>query len=244
MSRPGFLRTAGLARRLVLLLAVFAASPIALACRGSKERPAPAAESRAATPGTREVMVEQTGRLLKAIGAAGDTTTGVARGIRLVRDGRDLTPELGINLQEGDRVVTDAGTRAVIGSDMGSEISLGPNSDLTVRNASGFLGLGSLFVSVERLFRVAGVEGTEFSLAADPSDVTRVSVLEGSVRVESKLDRWAPRSYREGEECIARGEGEPEKRALDDPMRERLLLWRKDFVSPAPGTRSPGGALH
>jgi FecR protein len=239
MSYSPLLRISHLSRRFVLLLAVFASSAVVLGCRGSKEPPAPAAESRATTPGAREIVVDKTGRLQKVIGATGEATTGVARGVRLIRNGSDVTPELGIELREGDRVVTGGGTRAVIGSDVSSEISLGPNSDLTIRRASGFLSLGSLLVSVQRLFRietrflVAGVEGTEFSVFAGPSDVTAVAVLEGSVRVESKVEKWAPRSYREGEQCLAQGAAEPEKRALDDQTRERLLLWRADLVTQA-----------
>jgi ferric-dicitrate binding protein FerR (iron transport regulator) len=186
--------------------------------------------------------------LLKVIGAGGEATSGAARGIRVIGAGRDVTPEVGMELREGDRVVTDAETRAVIGSDVSSEISMGPNTELTLRKESGFLGLGSLFVSVARLFRVetkfvvAGVEGTQFSVIAE-SDVTKVSVLEGSVRVESRVARWAPRAYRIGEECIARGEQEPVKRVLDAPMRERLLRWRGDLVRVAPGRTFDGRSV-
>jgi hypothetical protein len=231
-------------RRLAWLLVVFASLPIVFACRGSKERPMPSAESRNATPGTRVVKVEQLGRLQKVINEAGVATTGVAHGVHLIRDGRDVTPELGIELRDGDRVVTEAGTRAVIGTGSSAEISLGASSDFTIRRASGFLLLGSLLVSVKRLFRVetrfvvAGVEGTEFSLSIDSSDITALEVLEGSVRVESKADKWAPRSYAEGEKCVARGAAEPEKRVLDDQGRERLLRWRQDFGRPTPGASS------
>jgi hypothetical protein len=60
-------------------------------------------------------------------------------------------------------------------------------------------------------------------------------VLEGSVRVESRVGRWAPRSYKEGEQCVARGEAEPEKRPLDVETRKQLLRWVVDLERPVPG---------
>ncbi len=182
------------------------------------------------------------------INETGVVTTGVARGVRLIRDGKDLTARLGTELREGDRIVTDSGTRAVIGSEAGPQISLRAGSEFTVRRASGFLHLGSLLVSVNRLFRVeskfvvAGVEGTEFSLSVDSSAVTAVEVLEGKVRVESTLGKWVPRSYAEGEECVARGEAEPLKGSMDDQARERLLRWRQDFGWPVGRDGSPGSS--
>ena len=111
MSHSGLWRSR---RRIRLLIAV--ASPvIVIACRGSKEQPTPSAESRNA----------EVERLQKVINETGVVTTGVARGVRLIRDGKDLTARLGTELREGDRIVTDSGTRAVIGSEAGPQISLG-----------------------------------------------------------------------------------------------------------------------
>jgi FecR protein len=231
--------------RRVLLVGILAALPIGYGCRGRTEKPVPAAGSPATAPATREVTVGRSGRLLKVIHAAAVSTAGPARGVRLVRDGKNAAAGLGIELRDGDRLVTDGGTRAVIGTETSAEISLGAGSDLTIRKTSALLAVGSLLVSLKRLFRVetkfvvAGVEGTQFSLAVDPNDVAAVAVLEGSVKVESKVDRWAARSYREGEGCIARGGAEPEKRPLEDQTREQLLRWRQDLEKPIPGTSGP-----
>lgn len=216
MNHSGFARSTRRSKRMTWLVVVFASPAIAFACRGSKERPIPSAESRTATAGTHEVLVEQLGRLQQVINEAGVATTGVARGVRVIRDGKDLTPQLGIELREGDRVVTDGSTRAVIGSETGPKISLGANSDLTLRKASGFLSLGSLLLSFKGLFRletefvVAGVEGTEFAVSVGSGNVMAL-VVEGRVRVESKGEKWASRSYEKGEQCLVRGDAEPEK---------------------------------
>lgn len=216
MNRSGFARWIGRSKRLAWLLVVFASPAIVVDWRGSKERPVPSAGIRTATPGTQQVVVEQLGMLQKTINETGVATTGVARGVRLVREGKDLTPQLGIQLREGDRILTDGSTRAVIGSETGPKISLGANSDLTLRKASGFLSLGSLLLSIKGVFRletefvVAGVKGTEFALSVG-SGAVMAFVVEGRVKVESKGKKWAPRSYTEGEQCVVRGDAEPRK---------------------------------
>ena len=58
----------------------------------------------------------------------------------------------------------------------------------------------------------------------------------------STLGKWVPRSYAEGEECVARGEAEPLKGSMDDQARERLLRWRQDFGWPVGRDGAPGSA--
>lgn len=64
-------------------------------------------------------------------------TTGVARGVRVIRDGHDLTPELGMRLLEGDRIVSDEKTQVVIRLEpgfMGFTTRFTTDSDVTLPN--------------------------------------------------------------------------------------------------------------
>ena len=79
---------------------------------------------------------------------------------------------------------------------------------------------------------MAGVEGTELAFSVGSGDVVSIAVLEGSVRVESKKERWGTRTYTEGEQGVIRGETEPVKRPLDEGARQRLLRWVEDFERP------------
>jgi hypothetical protein len=168
-----------------------------------------------------EVVAESVGRLQEVKNAGGVSTTGTAHGVRIIRAGKSLSPRLGIELRAGDRIVTDVSTQVVIGSEGGPKIFLGINSDLTLRKASCSLTLGSLLLTIKKLFRVetkfvvAGVEGTELALSVGEGDVMALSVLEGAVRLESRTAKWIPRTYTDDQEVIARGEAEPEKLQRD-----------------------------
>jgi hypothetical protein len=161
------------------------------------------------TPGRKQLA-----SLQEVTGKGGLRRTGVARGVRLVRNGNSIAPDVGIGLHEGDRIITDADTRAVIGSESGPKLSLGKNSDVTLHEQSAFVRLGAILLSIKRLFRletrfvVAGVEGTELALSVGPSAVMAL-VVEGKVQVRSRDGRWAPRSYARNQGCIVRGSAEP-----------------------------------
>jgi ferric-dicitrate binding protein FerR (iron transport regulator) len=184
------------------------------------------------------MVSEPVGTLRRVVNEEGAATTGVERGVRIVREGRETTPELGMELREGDTLATDGHTRIVLTSALGSEIFLGPDSEIKVRKASVFLNRGRLFSKLKELFRletryvVAGVEGTEVDLSVDSGDVVSLTVLEGKVRVASRKDRWTTKSYGEGEHGVIRGEAEPTKNPLDPKERKNILRWVEAFEPP------------
>ncbi|MCA1583179.1 MAG: FecR family protein [Acidobacteria bacterium] len=192
------------------------------------------------------ILSEPVGTLRKVINEEGPATTGVARGVRLVREGKETTPELGMELREGDTLGTNGQTRIVLASTLGSEIFLGPDSEIKVRKGSVFLTRGRLFSKLRELFRletryvVAGVEGTEVDLSVDSGDVVSLAVLEGKVRVESRTERWSARSYGEGEYGVIRGEAEPSKRLLDPKARRSIQRWMVEFERPR---EQPGAGI-
>ena len=211
MSRSTDTRYAGRPRRPWLFFALLLTA-ILLACR---EAPAvDAAEKRTPTPGTTEVEVGALATLQEVFDTTGAAMAGV-RGVRLIRGGKEITPQLGMRLHEGDRILTDANTGAVIASEGGPKISLGPQSDLTLRQESVFLSLGSVLVAIKRVFRVeteffvAGVKGTELAVSVG-SDAVMALVLDGTVEMQSKEEKWTPRAYTKGKGCVVRGAAAPE----------------------------------
>lgn len=178
------------------------------------------------------------GKLRKVIHADGAETTGIARGVRLTRAGSEVSAELGMELLEGDAVSTDGGTRAVLESTAGTELLLGPDSEITLGKSSLFLKLGRLFSKLREQFRletkfvVAGVEGTEVDLSVDSSDVVSLSVLEGRVRVASRTEKWVAREYGEEEHGVIRAQAEPTKSRLDPAEQQNIRQWVEEFEAP------------
>jgi ferric-dicitrate binding protein FerR (iron transport regulator) len=178
------------------------------------------------------------GTLRKVINEGNAATTGVARGVHLVRDGKDVEGELGMPLLERDVLTTDGQTRAVIESKTGSEIFIGEGDEVTLSQDSVLLGRGRLFSRLRSRFRletkyvVAGVEGTEVDLTVDSDDVVWLTVLQGVVKVSSRTGRWIARQYGEGEHGVVRGEAEPEKNRLDPTELQNIRQWVQEFEGP------------
>lgn len=228
----------GAMRRLTRLLPPLLLLVIPLACARREDSAAmqrtPAAVSQEATP-------QPFGTLRKAINRETAATSGTAQGVRLVREGKELTAEIGMELLEGDTVSTDGQTRVVLESSMGSEIFVGPDDEVTLGKGSVFLKRGRLFSKLKELFRletkyvVAGVEGTEVDLSVDSGDVVSLAVVEGTVRVASRTERWGARTYGEGEHGVVRGEAEPTKSLLDPTERQNIRQWVEEFERPSEG---------
>ncbi len=174
------------------------------------------AHSEVAIPKTDDITVRHIGTVQKLMDARGAVVSDAGHGVRIIRGGQELKPEVGMFLLEGDRVVTDGARRVLIGPDREETISVGVNSDLTLHKESATLSLGSVLLSIRRIFRVetqyvrAGVEGTEFALSVGSGDLMAL-IVEGRVKFESRDRKWAPKVYKTGERCIVRGDGEPKR---------------------------------
>lgn len=221
-----------------VLIVSIACLSFVLGCgrRGSEARPESSAPTATAVPHI--TASGPVGTLRKVINEDGAATTRVARGVRILRQGKETTPELGMELREGDTIATDGHTRIVLTSTLGSEIFLGPDSEATAHKGSVFLNRGRLFSRLRELFRLetrfvfAGVEGTEVDLSVDSGDVVSLTVLAGKVRVASRTGRWIARLYGEGEHGVIRGEAEPTKNLLDPNERKNIVRWMEEFEPP------------
>jgi hypothetical protein len=125
--------------------------------------------------------------------------TGVKKDLKVVREGKPVKVQVGMDLYEGDMLKTNAGCQALILLGDGSELTLKENTQLTLKaynekKKNIFLELGEFFgrfvpqktkVVLETPKGVAGIEGTELFLKAG-KDSSSVTVNNGSVRVGSK----------------------------------------------------------
>ena len=155
--------------------------------------------------------------LLLPAWAQGQARFGFALGeVEVLRGGRTLSGEIGMELSREDRVRTGADGTAVIELENGSQLKLRENTLINLETIAGDVQVelqeGSLFSRVERLagrgYRVrtgavvAGVRGTEFFVAfgrtiEDAADVW-LCVNEGAVEVTVEGAR-EPVTVREGE---------------------------------------------
>ncbi|MBL8992342.1 MAG: FecR domain-containing protein [Spirochaetia bacterium] len=159
------------------------------------------------------------------------------------------------DIQEGDFIVTESGSDATLTLATGSVIKIGPSTRMrisknTVKNDDGSsfsvgLSAGSISSKVAKLKNsqdsfsiytptaVAGVRGTDFSVAAGLDGSSRVQVKEGSVDVSKGGEKAnlkskesassdlseSPVAKKEGDEDVSAWLAEREKAAKKDPEK-------------------------
>ena len=153
--------------------------------------------------------------------------------------GEAATAEVGLPIEDGDRVTTGAGASAEITLDGESLITLGENADFTMhtsaKKASEFeLALGSLLAKIKTLGRggmtvrtptsVLAVRGTEFAVDVD-AEQSRVGVFdEGRVEVRDRDGGNAQTLTANQETFIPRG-GPPRR-----PEPLRVFAQRREMM--------------
>lgn len=151
------------------------------------------------------------------------------RTVQVVRQGARLSTRLHMNLQPGDEIITDAESTVWINFADGTDVILGPNTHVQILSIRAFF--GKIFVRARGLFRVeteyvvAGTEGTEFLTIVNRPDEVSLIVLDGSVRLESKAQRWAPISVQQAERATIRGPESPQKQPVTPRELEEIRLW-------------------
>ncbi|CAN5907862.1 hypothetical protein BH23GEM7_BH23GEM7_39770 [soil metagenome] len=162
-----------------------------------------------------------------------EATGAELQAVQVVRSGARLPARVGMELQDGDWVETDAETRALLSFRMGYEVQLAPATHLVVHNPRATLTRGWAYVRkkleqvresfrVETEFVIAGTEGTEFLIGSEPGDVVTVTVVEGVVRLEPTAAQWQPVALRPLEQGTVRGDAPPQTRQL--PRQEVDVL--------------------
>ncbi len=156
--------------------------------------------------------------------------------VEVVRGGTRLPANPGMELQDGDWIVTGPEVRAVVDFRLGYEVQIAPESHLVVHNPRAALRRGWAYVrqkleAVREAFRVetelvtAGTEGTEFLIGMEPGGAVTVTVVEGVVRLEPNAAQWEPVALRPLQQGIVREGAPPQTRQLP-PQEVEVLVAR------------------
>ncbi len=120
------------------------------------------------------------------------------RAIQIIRNGQNIEARIDMKLQNYDEIKTDGKTTVVLYL-RGTNVILKPDTHVEIVASSRKIHhhLGEIFVhvqgktfDVETRYVVAGVEGTEFLVKVNKSDIVSVTVLDGLVRLKSKSSNW------------------------------------------------------
>lgn len=153
--------------------------------------------------------------------------------VQVLRQGARLSTQANMPLQPGDEIITDAESTVWINFADGTDVILGPGTRIKIQSIQAFF--GKVFVRARALFRVdteyvvAGTEGTEFLTIVQPPDEVSLTVLEGSVRLESKIQAWAPVSVRQAERAVMRGAESPQKQPVTARELQEIRLWVEEI---------------
>ncbi len=139
---------------------------------------------------------------------------GESLGIEVIREGEQITPELGLALEKGDEIKTPTGVTALIRFGSGSEVIMMPETHITIESIS--LWFGKVIARIKGKFKVkteyvnAGVRSTLFLMSVDNSTQTTVTMIEGSVLLTSNKNFWPSVPLQSGHEAIISSSQRPE----------------------------------
>ena len=125
--------------------------------------------------------------------------------IEVIRGGEKMTPKLNMDLQKGDEIKTPPGVTAFIKFGDGSEITMMPETNITIESIS--LWFGKLIANIKGRFKVkteyvtAVSEGTVFLMSVDRNNQSIVTMIEGGVILTSNENRWPAVSLQSGQEA-------------------------------------------
>jgi hypothetical protein len=168
--------------------------------------------------------------------------------MRVLRGSQALPVRVPMALQPGDRVETARDAHAVIRWPSGSELYMRPGSGGVIGSLSD--AIGEFFVKVRGFFAIetefvkSGASGTAFLVRADPRGAVVVTVFDGEVLVESRLNAWPSVAMQAGTTAIAHPSAPQPVPASETEMRRtREWVERVERLVPsAPRTSSRGAA--
>ncbi len=178
---------------------------------------------------------------------------GTIAGVELMRQGARLPAQDSMDLQSGDEIRTDPQTIAVLSFMDGARVFVQPATHLRIGSID--LDLGEVLVKVKGYFQVktryvtAGSEGTQYLVRVDPGDQIRVAVVEDSVGLVSRLQRWNRTILGPGQAARIDGEAPPRVDAKPMSSEEVEDIRRRiddlDALVPQPANAWPllGGAM-
>jgi hypothetical protein len=178
---------------------------------------------------------------------------GTIAGVELMRQGVRSPAQDNMDLQSGDEIWTGPQTIAVISFMDGARVFVQPATHLRI--GSIFAYFGEVLVKVKGFFQVetryvtAGSEGTQYMVRVDPGDQLRVTVVEDSVGLVSRSQRWNKMILGPGQSARIDGEAPPRVDAKQLRSEEIEDIRRRindlDTLVPQPANAWPllGGAM-
>ena len=155
--------------------------------------------------------------------------------VKITRAGATQDGAPGMAILKGDTVTTGADGVAAVTLAAGWEVIFEPGTVATIENPSIFVRWGKLIIkklqevkealTVNNEFVSAGAEGTVFVFEVTRDNEVRISVVEGTVVVNSRLARWDSVRYRAGDAGMIRAGVRPSVRRLD-PQSARIIQQR------------------
>ena len=173
--------------------------------------------------------------------------------VKITRAGATLDGAPGMAILKGDTVTTAADGVAVVTLTAGWEVIFEPGTIANIENPSIFVKWGKLIIkklqevkealTVNNEFVSAGAEGTVFVFEVTRDKEVRISVVEGSVVVNSRAAGWAAVTYQAGDGGMIRAGVRPSAVRRLDTRSVRAIQQRVVQVDQIRRLRIPAGAL-
>ena len=151
--------------------------------------------------------------------------------IRIIRQGRQLTTQLGMTLKSGDEIKTDPQSSAVLSFGRETEVILRPNTHIKILSPKIFVYIGEIFTKVRGFFSVeteyatAGTGATQFLVVVGPDHKVSAIVLDGIVKLESKTKSWSPVQLTKFQQGTMQGQEAPQMRTLERDELNAIIQW-------------------
>ncbi len=159
--------------------------------------------------------------------------------VQVIRTGEGMDAVKAMELKQGDEVVTDSRSRAVIRLRGNSRLFMGPDTHIRLVNPTHVIELISgfgdkiskLFVDARDSLQVNtldvtyGNEGTEFEVRLEPGNITTLTVLKGAVRVSSKTAAFSPIRITRFNRCRVVPGNPPVKEKINREQANEIMEW-------------------
>jgi beta-lactam-binding protein with PASTA domain len=159
--------------------------------------------------------------------------------VQVIRTGEGMDAVNAMELKQGDEVVTDSRSRAVIWLWGNSRLFLGPDTHIRLVNPSHIIELISKFGDkISKLFVDAGQslqvntldvtygnEGTEFEVTLEPGNITTLTVLKGAVRISSKTAAFSPLRITRFNRCRVVPGNPPVTKKINREQANEIMEW-------------------
>lgn len=151
--------------------------------------------------------------------------------VQIIRRGKVLKTELDMKLKNGDEIKTDDYITAVVLCLSGAEVILDTKTHISLDTTNLLIRayVGKVFVkgawSVKTRYITAGVQGTEFLVDVSPESRVDVTVLEGSIQLQSMLRCWNSTYLRQSQKGVMFGLKYPFRLTVEKSLLDKINDW-------------------